>query len=234
MSVAAYVVVEDSGMALYKGLALHQLPDLETGAIMFGVLCVATVLKLACYVICVNLQHKSDSMLALAEDHLNDVMSNVGAIITAAIASQVPSAWWADPAGGIAISLFILWRWYDIAKTQVEKIVGVGAPLELLEHLKRIADAHNPQMEVDCLRAFHFGSRYMVEAEVVMPLHYTLREVHDISLELQNRLEALDLVERAFVHVDYERRTEPEHRTERLLAGLPVLAEQTVFSSDSV
>ncbi|KAJ9532409.1 hypothetical protein QJQ45_010464 [Haematococcus lacustris] len=109
---------------------------------------------------------------------------------------------------------------------KVEKIVGVGAPLELLEHLKRIADAHNPQMEVDCLR-------YMVEAEVVMPLHYTLREVHDISLELQNRLEALDLVERAFVHVDYERRMEPEHRTERLLAGLPVLAEQTVFSSDS-
>jgi hypothetical protein len=27
------------------------------------------------------------------------------------LSNQVEDAWWADPAGGIAISLFILWRW---------------------------------------------------------------------------------------------------------------------------
>lgn len=44
------------------------------------------------------------------------------------------------------------------------------------------------------------------------------------------QLEALDLVERAFVHVDYARRDQPEHRTERLLAGLPVVAEEPLMS----
>ena len=32
-------------------------------------------------------------------------------------------------------------------------------------------------------------------------------------------------MERAFVHVDYQRRDQPEHRTERLLLGLPVIQE---------
>eukprot|EP00983_Pelagomonas_calceolata_P117149 1160387-Pelagomonas_calceolata.AAC.2 len=45
------------------------------------------------------------------------------------------------------------------------------------------------------------------------------------------QLEALDLVERAFVHVDYARRDQPEHRTERLLQGLPVVAEEPLLPS---
>ena len=44
------------------------------------------------------------------------------------------------------------------------------------------------------------------------------------------QLEALAEVERAFVHVDYAKRDEPEHRTERLLAGLPVVAEEVLLS----
>lgn len=40
------------------------------------------------------------------------------------------------------------------------------------------------------------------------------------------QLEALDCVERAFVHCDYQHRDEPEHKVERLLQGLmPPLLE---------
>jgi len=41
-------------------------------------------------VYCVALQKTSDSMLALAEDHRNDIISNLAAIGFGAIASQVP------------------------------------------------------------------------------------------------------------------------------------------------
>jgi divalent metal cation (Fe/Co/Zn/Cd) transporter len=44
---------------------------------------------------------------------------------------------------------------------------------------------HHEEVIVDCIRAYHFGSRYMVEMEIVMPIDYTLKQVHDISLELQ-------------------------------------------------
>ena len=36
----------------------------------------------------------------------------------------------------------------------------------LLQIEKIVAAAHHEQLEVDCLRAYHFGSRFMVEAEV--------------------------------------------------------------------
>ena len=44
----------------------------------------------------------------------------VAAAITAAIAVNVDNAWWVDPVGAIAISAYILWRWFDIARTQGE------------------------------------------------------------------------------------------------------------------
>lgn len=54
----------------------------------------------------------------------------------------------------------------------------------------------------------------------------------DILLLLQ--LEALDEVERAFVHVDYTRRDEPEHKVERNLLSHPkdlMLPHQAVAES---
>lgn len=46
---------------------------------------------------------------------------------------------------------------------QVDKIVGRGAPEELLVQLRRVAGGHHEQLEVDCLRAFHFGPKFIVE-----------------------------------------------------------------------
>lgn len=226
MAIASFQVIEESTVGLYEGFVLHNLPEVDPSIIMYSVLGTATALKLICYIQCAALASSSDSMVALAEDHLNDILSNVAAAITAAIATEVAGAWWTDPAGAIAISIYILWRWFDIAQSQVDKIVGRAAPPEFMEQLTLIGSVHHEFVQVDCIRAYHMGSRFMVEMEIIMPIHFTLKEVHDISLELQHKIEALEPVERAFVHVDYERREQPEHRTERLLQGLPVLMEE--------
>lgn len=67
-------------------------PELHLGVLMFVILGIATAAKLALYFYCVRLAGRSDSMLALAEDHINDVMSNMGAIITA-----FPASYWCAP-----------------------------------------------------------------------------------------------------------------------------------------
>lgn len=43
-----------------------------------------------------------------------------------------------------------------------------------------------------------------MEIDIVMDGDTTLRTAHDVSERLQNRIEELPQVERAFVHVDYE------------------------------
>lgn len=83
---------------------------------------------------------------------------------------------------------------------QVDKIVGRGAPEDFVEKLEELANAHHDDLEVDVIRAYFFGARFIVEMEVVMPEGMTVRESHDIALVLQHKLEAFDEVERAFVH----------------------------------
>lgn len=71
-------------------------------------------------------------------------------------------------------------------------------------------------------------ANYLVEVEVVLPPTMTVRESHDIALALQHEIEAMDDVERAFVHVDWQSRSEPEHKVDRQLAAKdPETAQQS-------
>ncbi|KAI8462623.1 MAG: cation efflux protein [Monoraphidium minutum] len=217
MAVASFEVVAESCSVLYKGLAQGELPVLQLGPVMYAVLGSATVAKLVCFVVCNALKGRSDSMLALAEDHINDVMSNLAAVGAAAATTLVQGGWWIDSSSAMAISVWICWRWFTIARTQVHKLVGRGAPAEFIEQLKRIADEHHENLAVDVVRAYHFGTRYLVEMEVVLPAQWTLQQSHDVALMLQHKVEALEDVERAFVHTDYTTRDYPEHKVERAL-----------------
>ena len=42
--------------------------------------------------------------------------------------------------------------------------------------------------QVDITRAYHFGARYNVEIEIILPGDMSVRESHDIALELQHKV----------------------------------------------
>ncbi|KAF8066373.1 hypothetical protein HT031_002697 [Scenedesmus sp. PABB004] len=218
MSVASFEVISESVQVLVEAYITGEAPVLNLGLVMYVVLGTATGLKGVCWAVCAALQGRSDSMLALAEDHLNDIFSNLTAIATAVLAGVLPGGWWVDPSGAIAISAYIVVRWLAIAKQQVDKIVGRGAPALFIEQLEALANSHHEAMGLDVIRAYHFGARYIVEMEVLLPATMSVRDSHDISLDLQHKVEMLDEVERAFIHVDYERRDGLEHKVERELA----------------
>ena len=50
----------------------------------------------------------------------------------------------------------------------------------------------------------------------------SVKASHDIAIDLQHKVEAMDEVERCFVHVDYRSRSDepPEHKMERDLLEL--------------
>lgn len=60
------------------------------------------------------------------------------------------------------------------------------------------------------------GARFLVEVEVVLPADMSVREAHDISLALQQSIEQLPDVERAFVHVDFQSRSIDEHDWQKI------------------
>ena len=53
---------------------------------------------------------------------------------------------------------------------QINKIVGRAAPEEFVEKLADVANDHHPDMQVDVMRAYHFGARFIVEVGYCMPL----------------------------------------------------------------
>jgi len=119
--------------------------------------------------------------------------------------------WFLDPVGAIIISLYIIHSWYETGKEQIEHLTGKCAPKEFVKELKENANKFDKRMKVDVCRAYHFGPKFLVELEVVLPKDTILLESHDLGMELQYEIESMEEVERCFVHIDYETRPYDEH-----------------------
>ena len=148
---------------------------------------------------------------AMYQDHLNDILSNVVAVGALVVATIRRDMWWVDPLGAIAISVYIMYSWYETGVEEIDKIVGRAASRSFVDELVEVGKSHHPDLFVDVCRCYHFGPRFLVEMEVVLPPDMLLRDTHDIGMSLQYKLENVPMVERAFVHIDYSKREYDEH-----------------------
>ncbi|ESO05875.1 hypothetical protein HELRODRAFT_150569, partial [Helobdella robusta] len=172
---------------------------------------VLAVVKLILFIVCRRCP--APVTQALAQDHRNDVLSNTGALAFGLIAAY---AWkYADPIGAILISIYIIISWYRTGREQIKLLTGHTAQPDFLKKLTWIALNHHEKiLYIDTLRAFHFGNNFLVEVDIVLPMDMQLIEAHDIGESLQIKLEKIQEVERAFVHIDYEFEHHPasEHK----------------------
>lgn len=168
------------------------------------------VVKLILWLVCRRVN--SSIVQALAQDHRNDVLSNTVAIICGYLGSEnfmsITGEYglsFIDPIGAILISVYIMFNWWQTGSEQIKMLTGHTARSDLLSKLTWVCINHHPEIRhIDTVRAFHFGSNFLVEVDIVLPGDMILREAHDIGESLQHRLESLPEVERAFVHLDFE------------------------------
>jgi len=122
-------------------------------------------------------------------------------------------AWWLDATGAIIITSGVIIAWGRTIYKQFELLAGKSAPHDFLQLIIYKAATFNEEIDrIDTVRAYHSGPDYFVEVDVVMNANTPLWKAHDISQQLQDRIEVLPNVERAFVHVDHETDHIPEHR----------------------
>jgi cation diffusion facilitator family transporter len=153
---------------------------------------------------------KSEEVRAYAQDHLNDVVTNSLGLASALLGDRV--AWWVDPLGAMLLSLYIIRVWATTALENMRQLAGKSAPAGLLQKLTYVAWNHSPKIQqIDTVRAYTFGQHYFAEVDIVLPPDTSLPEAHDIGETLQNKLERMVEIERAFVHLDYEVHHTPEH-----------------------
>ena len=175
------------------------------------IVALVVVLKGTLYLLCKGV--KNPSVQALAVDHRNDVVSNVVTLAFGLLGTYVLPV--LDAIGGILIALYIIVNWVRVGYEQLKNLVGHTADRRFVNKVTMIAFSHDKRvMSVDTVRAYTFGVCYLVEVDIQLDAQMPLQEAHDIGESLQKKLELLDEVERAFVHLDYETTHSPssEHK----------------------
>uniref|UniRef100_A0A452ZA04 Uncharacterized protein n=1 Tax=Aegilops tauschii subsp. strangulata TaxID=200361 RepID=A0A452ZA04_AEGTS len=112
----------------------------------------------------------------------------------------------------VKLAIYTIRTWSMTVLENVHSLVGQSASPEFLQKLTYLCwNHHKAVRHIDTVRAYTFGSHYFVEVDIVLPCDMPLQEAHDIGEALQEKLESLPEIERAFVHLDYEFTHQPEH-----------------------
>lgn len=211
MSIASFQLIVESIQIIVKFSSDSQtIPTIELPVILIAVGTIVS--KFILFMLCYFLGRDSSSVMALAQDHRNDVLSNIVAIICGYLGSQQfiekvheYNVVYIDPIGAIIISIYILVNWWRTGYEQIKLLTGHTADTTFLSKITWIClNHHKDIIYIDTVRAFHFGNNFLVEVDIVLPEEMGLKEAHNIGETLQQKLEKFELVERAFVHLDYE------------------------------
>jgi len=171
--------------------------DLTSIGIVTGIIVVKFGLWLYCR------SSKVATLKAIAMDHRNDIFTNAVGIFCGVLGYYFYND--LDPIGGLLLGLFIMYTWFNTGIENVKLMMGISADPNVLSMLTYIAYTHDDRVvAVDTVRAYHVSERIIAELDIILPEDMTLKEAHDIGESLQQKIEKLPNVERAFVHLDFE------------------------------
>ncbi|PAA91585.1 hypothetical protein BOX15_Mlig033018g1, partial [Macrostomum lignano] len=141
----------------------------------------------------------SHSGRILAVAHFNDIVCSSLALGSAAAARYL---WpYLDPIGAAVIALFIAQSWIRVLLHQIRLLTGRCADHKLLQLLIFASANHSPLITGVCsATAFHHGVQCLAEVSIQLAPDTPLRLAHDVAEKLQQRLEQIEGIERAFVH----------------------------------
>ncbi|KAL7410780.1 hypothetical protein BDY24DRAFT_343675 [Mrakia frigida] len=175
---------------------------------------IAFLTKFALFLFCWGIKDQSTQVQVLWEDHRNDLLINGFGILTSAGGSKLK--WWLDPAGAIIIATVIITSWTRTCHEQLLLLAGRAADPAFNNVVVYKAMTFSPLITaIDSCKIYSNGSDFICELDVVMDGKTLLSTAHDISQALQDALELMPGIDRAFVHVDHEVTHAPEHRKTR-------------------
>jgi len=213
MGMASVQLISESVQTIADSIASHSIPNTRIDWLAIGALLIVIAVKLALFVYCRKLWHLSGNhtIQALMQDHFNDILTNIAAVVAVGLILYDKQWWYIDPIAAMLISFYIIVSWLRTCGEQITIVVGITATPQLLSQMTYIAMHHPQVQQVDTVRAYAYGHGYLGEVDVVLDGDMHLRYAHDIGEALELSLEKLDNVSRVFVHLDFESTHTPEY-----------------------
>ncbi|AIJ06203.1 cation diffusion facilitator family transporter [Methanocaldococcus bathoardescens] len=175
---------------------------IEVNAIMVVVAILSIVVKelMTRYSLFIGKKLNSQVLIADAYHHRSDALSSV--VVLAGLLLQKFGIYYGDAIAGIIVAFMIAKVAFDICLTNMHYLTGRAPSENFFEVIKKEALNVDKVIGVHDIKAHYVGPKIHVELHVEVPSNISAKEMHDIEVAVKNRLESLDNVEKAYVHVD--------------------------------
>ncbi len=197
--ILAFEIFKEAIQNIFFGEAAIHITDLT-----FGVLLICIVVKIGMFLFLGKeaKRHHSSSMEALSMDSRNDVFST--SIALAGVIGAYMGYPLLDDLAAVLIAAYIFRAAYLMASKNIDYLMGACPDAETIAKIWNAAESIKGIKRVGGVRAHYVGDRTHVEIDIVLSKKLKASKTHQIAEKVQKAVEAIVMVERAFVHIDYE------------------------------
>ncbi len=200
LSVFAFVVgvniVEESVKRLIEPQPIKTIPTVY----IVLIITIFTKIILNRYQVRIAKMFKSPAIRAASVDSINDVLASSIALI--GVVGAYFEFSYLNSIAGIFVALFIFKSGWEVAKENLDYLMGVSANREFDENVKKIASGIEGVKGINDLRSHYVGNKFHVEIHIEVDKSIPTQTSHDIGNNVRFTLEKMDEVQKVFVHVD--------------------------------
>ena len=177
---------------------LITVPDLY--AAMMAVFGIFTNYFISEYIIKIGKEIRSPAIIADGKHQKTDIYTSIAILISVIIANiGYPIL---DPIVGLLIGLLILKTAYEIAKENIDNIMGKVPSQALINKIKNVADSTPNAQNAHNIKVDYMGSYATAYLHVEVDGNLTLNESHKIGHEVENNiLKTIPEIKSVMVHV---------------------------------
>ncbi|HKI79564.1 MAG TPA: cation diffusion facilitator family transporter [Ignavibacteriaceae bacterium] len=170
--------------------------------LVYSILGITIIIKfwLSRYQSRVSKTFRSPGLKASAIDSLNDVLASSLSIV-GLIGVQFGLSY-IDGVAGILISFFILKSGYEIAKENINYLMGKAADEDLIVEIATCAMQVEGVSGINDLRSHYVGNKFHVEIHIEVDKDMSTENSHDVGKDVQKAIESINEIQKAFVHID--------------------------------
>lgn len=169
---------------------------------IYGIVIITILLKGILHIVFKKFSKKNHapSLKALAIDSINDVA--VSSLVLLNFILYINNIKYVDSIVGVFIGCWIIYNGYDIARDNIGYLMGSTPNKNTMTLIKNKATSIEKVKGIHDIRAHYVGTKVHVEIHIDVDKKISLEKAHSLSKQVQNKVEALDVIDRAFIHID--------------------------------
>jgi len=169
---------------------------------VIGILLVTIAVKsfMTTYFFAASKKFRSPGLKATAVDSRNDIL--ISGIALVGVAGTRFEVLWLEGVAAIIISFFILYAAVSLGRENIDFLVGKAPPEKMIGEISAEVMKIEAVLGINEILAHYVGNRVHIEIHIALDGTLQLSQAHDIATEVQEMVENLEDVNRAFIHVD--------------------------------